>query len=200
MDEALEAAHGASMLDAMRVRASLPDVVPSSSRRTTVFVVEQNRDGQMRTLLINELEIDPAAGRGAALRRHADHRALHHPGDRRSVKATGRAEEGRRRVTYIAKPRLHHPTADQEQGRLHPARLRGRDLDAVRRLRPRFDLGGHHPGLLGAGHRAAPRRQAVGHRLLVEDADYFLGASHGFNTVHGRMPSVLTGANLANRA
>src|SRR3569623_2142141 len=29
--------------------------------------------------------------------------------------------------------------------------------------------------------------------------DYFLGQSHGFNTVHGRMPSVLTGANLANR-
>ncbi len=28
---------------------------------------------------------------------------------------------------------------------------------------------------------------------------YFLGASHGFNSVHGRMPSVLTGANLANR-
>ena len=28
---------------------------------------------------------------------------------------------------------------------------------------------------------------------------YFLGQSHGFNTVHGRMPSVLTGANLANR-
>ena len=29
--------------------------------------------------------------------------------------------------------------------------------------------------------------------------DYFLGASHGFNTTHGRMPSVLTGAALANR-
>src|SRR5512135_1406644 len=28
---------------------------------------------------------------------------------------------------------------------------------------------------------------------------YFLGQSHGFNSVHGRMPSVLTGANLANR-
>src|ERR687894_258876 len=28
---------------------------------------------------------------------------------------------------------------------------------------------------------------------------YFLGRSHGFNSVHGRMPSVLTGANLANR-
>ena len=29
--------------------------------------------------------------------------------------------------------------------------------------------------------------------------DYFLGASHGFNSVHGRMPSVLSGAALANR-
>lgn len=28
---------------------------------------------------------------------------------------------------------------------------------------------------------------------------YFLGSSHGFNSVHGRMPSVATGANLANR-
>jgi 2-oxoglutarate ferredoxin oxidoreductase subunit beta len=28
---------------------------------------------------------------------------------------------------------------------------------------------------------------------------YFLGGSHGFNSVHGRMPSVATGALLANR-
>ena len=28
---------------------------------------------------------------------------------------------------------------------------------------------------------------------------YFLSHSHGFNSVHGRMPSVATGANLANR-
>jgi len=28
---------------------------------------------------------------------------------------------------------------------------------------------------------------------------YFLGNSHGFNSVHGRMPSVATGANLANK-
>ncbi len=28
---------------------------------------------------------------------------------------------------------------------------------------------------------------------------YFLGKSHGFNAVHGRMPCVTTGANLANR-
>src|SRR5579871_1889237 len=29
---------------------------------------------------------------------------------------------------------------------------------------------------------------------------YFLGLSHGFNSVHGRMPSVATGAVLANRS
>lgn len=29
--------------------------------------------------------------------------------------------------------------------------------------------------------------------------NYFLNNSHGFNSVHGRMPSVVTGANLANR-
>ena len=29
---------------------------------------------------------------------------------------------------------------------------------------------------------------------------YFLGLSHGFNSVHGRMPSVATGAMLANRS
>ena len=28
---------------------------------------------------------------------------------------------------------------------------------------------------------------------------YFLNQSHGFNSVHGRMPSITTGANLANR-
>lgn len=28
---------------------------------------------------------------------------------------------------------------------------------------------------------------------------YFLGDAHGFNSVHGRMPSVATGANMANR-
>ncbi|MEQ9567961.1 MAG: thiamine pyrophosphate-dependent enzyme, partial [Pseudomonadales bacterium] len=29
---------------------------------------------------------------------------------------------------------------------------------------------------------------------------YFLNQAHGFNTVHGRMPSVMTGAHAANRS
>src|SRR5262249_44374831 len=45
-------------------------------------------------------------------------------------------------------------------------------------------------------HRLA-KLSAIG--CSSKTPDYFLGNSHGFNSVHGRMPSVLTGANLANR-
>ncbi len=63
MDEGLEtlAANGIH-LDAMRLRAFPfpPSVLEFIESHDGVFVVEQNRDAQMRTLLINELEIDPA--------------------------------------------------------------------------------------------------------------------------------------------
>jgi 2-oxoglutarate ferredoxin oxidoreductase subunit alpha len=63
MQEALQvlAAHGVH-LDALRLRA-FPfgdGVAEFIARHERVFVVEQNRDAQMRTLLVNELEIDPA--------------------------------------------------------------------------------------------------------------------------------------------
>ena len=49
-------------LDAMRLRAfpfpqSVPDFIAAHDK---VFVVEQNRDAQMRQLLVNELDVDPA--------------------------------------------------------------------------------------------------------------------------------------------
>lgn len=49
-------------LDAMRLRAfPFPDSVPEFiARHDRVFVVEQNRDAQMHSLLVNELSIDPA--------------------------------------------------------------------------------------------------------------------------------------------
>ena len=49
------------MLNAMRLRAfPFPEEVAAFiSRHEAVYVVEQNRDAQMRSLLINELEIDP---------------------------------------------------------------------------------------------------------------------------------------------
>ena len=62
MHEALEALEGQGRrLDALRVRGfpfcdEVYDFVASHSR---VYVVEQNRDAQLRTLLVNEGEIDP---------------------------------------------------------------------------------------------------------------------------------------------
>jgi 2-oxoglutarate ferredoxin oxidoreductase subunit alpha len=63
MEEALEALEARGIhLDTLRIRA-FPfhdDVVDFISNHERVFVVEQNRDKQMRTLLTTELEIDPA--------------------------------------------------------------------------------------------------------------------------------------------
>jgi len=63
MREALDVLEDAGVhVDAMRLQAfpfpqSVLDFINSHER---VFVVEQNRDAQMRTMLINELEVDPA--------------------------------------------------------------------------------------------------------------------------------------------
>jgi 2-oxoglutarate ferredoxin oxidoreductase subunit alpha len=62
MDEALESLGTSHIhLDAMRLRAFPfpPSVAEFIAAHDRVFVVEQNRDAQMRTLLINELEADP---------------------------------------------------------------------------------------------------------------------------------------------
>ena len=63
MDEALDVLEQQGVrLDALRVRA-FPfggEVMDFIARHDRVFVVEQNRDGQLRSLLINEGQIDPA--------------------------------------------------------------------------------------------------------------------------------------------
>jgi 2-oxoglutarate ferredoxin oxidoreductase subunit beta len=102
-------------------------------------------------------------------------------------------------MTYLTKPRLHHPS------------LATNALGYTRR-----DYEGSVSTLCaGCGHdsisasiiQACYEIDLPPHRLAKlsgigcssKTPDYFLGNSHGFNTVHGRMPSVLTGANLANR-
>ncbi len=62
MGEALDGFDQAGiMIDALRVRAYPfgAEVVDFVKSHDTVFVVEQNRDGQLRSLLINELDADP---------------------------------------------------------------------------------------------------------------------------------------------
>jgi len=63
MDEALSALAEAGIhLDALRLRAFpfADSVAQFIAAHDEVFIVEQNRDAQMRTLLVNELQIDPA--------------------------------------------------------------------------------------------------------------------------------------------
>jgi 2-oxoglutarate/2-oxoacid ferredoxin oxidoreductase subunit alpha len=63
MDEAMVALSDSGIhIDAMRLRAfpfhsSVPEFI---NQHDHVFIVEQNRDAQMRTLLVNECAIDPA--------------------------------------------------------------------------------------------------------------------------------------------
>jgi 2-oxoglutarate/2-oxoacid ferredoxin oxidoreductase subunit alpha len=63
MNEALDALVDAGIhIDAMRIRAFPFSETVSNfiAEHDEVFVVEQNRDAQMRTLIVNELDIDPA--------------------------------------------------------------------------------------------------------------------------------------------
>jgi len=102
-------------------------------------------------------------------------------------------------MTYIAKPKLHHPTlATNKLG------FTRRDYEG-----PVSTLcaGCGHDSISAAIIQAAFNLDIEPHRVAKlsgigcssKTPTYFLGQSHGFNTVHGRMPSVLTGANLANR-
>jgi 2-oxoglutarate/2-oxoacid ferredoxin oxidoreductase subunit alpha len=63
MTEALEALEARGIhLDTMRIRA-FPfheDILDFIAAHDRIFVVEQNRDAQLRTLLISEGDIDPA--------------------------------------------------------------------------------------------------------------------------------------------
>jgi 2-oxoglutarate ferredoxin oxidoreductase subunit beta len=102
-------------------------------------------------------------------------------------------------MTYIAKPRLHHPTlATNKVGYTR------RDYEGKIST---LCAGCGHDSISAAIIQACWELDIEPHRVAKlsgigcssKTPDYFLGASHGFNTVHGRMPSVLTGANLANR-
>jgi len=102
-------------------------------------------------------------------------------------------------MTYLAKPKLHHPT-------LPTNRLGFTRRDYEGKIST-LCAGCGHDSISAALVQACWELEIEPHRVAKlsgigcssKTPDYFLGASHGFNTVHGRMPSVLTGANLANR-
>ena len=102
-------------------------------------------------------------------------------------------------MTYIAKPKLHHPTLP-----VNKIGFTRRDYEGKIST---LCAGCGHDSISAAIIQACWELDIEPHRVAKlsgigcssKTPDYFLGNSHGFNSVHGRMPSVLTGANLANR-
>jgi len=102
-------------------------------------------------------------------------------------------------MTYLAKPKFQHPSLPKNAlGYTH------RDYEgSVSTL----CAGCGHDSITAAIVEACFELSIEPHRVAKisgigcssKTPTYFLGNSHGFNSVHGRMPSVLTGANLANR-
>ena len=102
-------------------------------------------------------------------------------------------------MTYLAKPRLHHPDLPR-----NAIGLTRRDYEG-----PISTLcaGCGHDSISAAIIQACFELAIQPHRVAKlsgigcssKTPTYFLEGAHGFNSVHGRMPSVLTGANLANR-
>ncbi len=102
-------------------------------------------------------------------------------------------------MTYLTKPKLHHPNLPK-----NTLGFTRRDYEgSVSTL----CAGCGHDSISAAIVQACFELDLPPHRIAKlsgigcssKTPTYFLGQSHGFNSVHGRMPSVATGANLANR-
>ncbi len=97
------------------------------------------------------------------------------------------------------KPAFRHPAA--------PTNSLGYHEDDYEGSLSTLCAGCGHDSVSGAIVRACFELSLEPHRIAKisgigcssKTPTYFLGNSHGFNSVHGRMPSVATGANLANR-
>ncbi|MCC6192960.1 MAG: 2-oxoacid:ferredoxin oxidoreductase subunit beta [Burkholderiales bacterium] len=102
-------------------------------------------------------------------------------------------------MTYLAKPKIRHPALPRNAlGYTH------RDYEgAISTL----CAGCGHDSISSAIIQAFYELDVPPHKVAKlsgigcssKTPTYFLGNSHGFNSVHGRMPSVLTGAALANK-
>lgn len=102
-------------------------------------------------------------------------------------------------MTFVAKPKVHHPSLAR-----NALGLTRRDYEgAVSTL----CAGCGHDAVSAAIIQACAELSLPPHRIAKlsgigcssKTPSYFLGKAHGFNSVHGRMPSVATGANMANR-
>lgn len=102
-------------------------------------------------------------------------------------------------MTFVVKPKVHHPLLP-----VNEIGLTRRDYEG---LVSTLCAGCGHDSVSAALVQACAELSIPPHRFAKvsgigcssKTPSYFLDKSHGFNSVHGRMPSVATGANLANR-
>ena len=102
-------------------------------------------------------------------------------------------------MTYIGKPKNHHP--DLERNKIGLTR---RDYEGTIST---LCAGCGHDSISAAIVDACFQLNISAHKVAKlsgigcssKSPSYFLNQAHGFNSVHGRMPSVATGANLANK-
>jgi 2-oxoglutarate ferredoxin oxidoreductase subunit beta len=101
-------------------------------------------------------------------------------------------------MTYIAKPKVHHPSLQK-----NAIGLTRRDYEgAITTL----CAGCGHDSITAAIIQAFWDLSIPPHKVAKlsgigcssKTPTYFLREAHGFNSVHGRMPAIVTGANAAN--
>lgn len=102
-------------------------------------------------------------------------------------------------MTYIAKPKVSHPKL-----KVNEIGLTRRDYDGQMST---LCAGCGHDSIssaiaqayfeLGIPPQNVAKTSGIG--CSSKTPAYFINGSHGFNSVHGRMPSVTTGASAANR-
>jgi 2-oxoglutarate ferredoxin oxidoreductase subunit beta len=102
-------------------------------------------------------------------------------------------------MTYIPKPKIHHPGLKRND--------RGLTVRDYEGALSTLCAGCGHDSITAAIVKASfemnidpvnvAKMSGIG--CSSKTPAYFLSSAHGFNAVHGRMPSVTTGANAANR-
>ena len=103
-------------------------------------------------------------------------------------------------MSYLAKPKVSHPGATVNE--------LGLELHDYEGEMSTLCAGCGHDSITAAIVQAffelnIPPHNAVkisGIGCSSKTPTYFLKQSHGFNSVHGRMPSIASGANAANRS
>lgn len=103
-------------------------------------------------------------------------------------------------MTYLPKPKKHHPSLTKNE-----LGLTRRDYEGGLST---LCAGCGHDSVTAAIIQACWQQSIAPHRVAKmsgigcssKTPAYFLSAAHGFNAVHGRMPSVTTGAAAAERS